>query len=541
MASGFANIGYVANLKTYVEDIKALNGAFVDFATLNAHLDAQWSERMQRLYCLSDNLERRTPDADDIQYILLDTGYQTQGGGEPIFGAFFSEIGPTDLSDVKRKWKGVEIGTEAQLLERWRQSASVIGAQSGLMDIQVPNWGKLGEVLDRMVPAKAGADWQDYILQTYKEACAAGQFAQIYPEKAAPIAYFRLNLTDESGEPLWAYSEEYKRGPNGGNNGNKRWFGLYITPQSEFIIVLCRRHHYCLGDANIIFDSSAQSDEFLKNLAQKAMRENWEWSKRSQEQEGTANRYPILRNYIEHTYLKLCAEAENGDANKLIEYQGKVYFNSGLLDRRFNQIIFVGERTSMELPLVGVIPMLRGLTAYAHTEREIARNFKENELPGIAKYFQKREQVVFDASLDIHLNELHVYRDGVSRGRLPKYKEEYERLKDNPEELELLIARIDRDFKSARDRARLMAERNYKLAVPQYWRETGKIQFLLPIYLGEREEAEVPQCALALDCDDTGRIPYYRGATILTLEMAYNNARLLAKPDVFWLNSTIEE
>ncbi|NLT48515.1 MAG: DUF3825 domain-containing protein, partial [Clostridiales bacterium] len=28
---------------------------------------------------------------------------------------------------------------------------------------------------------------------------------------------------------------------------------------------------------------------------------------------------------------------------------------------------------------------------------------------------------------------------------------------------------------------------------------------------------------------------YYRGATILTLDMAYNNARLIAKPDVFWL------
>ena len=60
-------------------------------------------------------------------------------------------------------------------------------------------------------------------------------------------------------------------------------------------------------------------------------------------------------------------------------------------------------------------------------------------------------------------------------------------------------------------RARLLAERNYKLAVPQFWRETGEIQFLLPIYLGEMEEADKPQCALALALDTSGRMPYLPG------------------------------
>ena len=32
---------------------------------------------------------------------------------------------------------------------------------------------------------------------------------------------------------------------------------------------------------------------------------------------------------------------------------------------------------------------------------------------------------------------------------------------------------------------------------------------------------------------------YYRGETILTLSMAYNNARLIAKPDVFWLDTVV--
>ena len=45
--------------------------------------------------------------------------------------------------------------------------------------------------------------------------------------------------------------------------------------------------------------------------------------------------------------------------------------------------------------------------------------------------------------------------------------------------------------------------------------------------------------ALCLALDQSGRVPYYRGVTIFTLDMAYNNARLIAKPDVFWLNDLV--
>ena len=89
---------------------------------------------------------------------------------------------------------------------------------------------------------------------------------------------------------------------------------------------------------------------------------------------------------------------------------------------------------------------------------------------------------------------------------------------------------------SAVKRAKLMAERNYKLAVPQFYKASGEIQFLLPIYLGEKEEAQKPECALVLSLDKSGDNIHYRGVTILDLTMAYNNTRLIAKPDVFWLN-----
>lgn len=69
---------------------------------------------------------------------------------------------------------------------------------------------------------------------------------------------------------------------------------------------------------------------------------------------------------------------------------------------------------------------------------------------------------------------------------------------------------------------------NYKIAVPQYF--DGKIQLLLPLYLLERPQ---PDLALVVTKNTSGNS--YQGHTCLTLEMAYNNARLIAKPDSNWL------
>ncbi len=51
---------------------------------------------------------------------------------------------------------------------------------------------------------------------------------------------------------------------------------------------------------------------------------------------------------------------------------------------------------------------------------------------------------------------------------------------------------------------------------------------MLPLCLGKPNEA-----SLAIVVEDMGA--YYRAATCLTLSMAYNNARLLARPDRDWL------
>ena len=69
---------------------------------------------------------------------------------------------------------------------------------------------------------------------------------------------------------------------------------------------------------------------------------------------------------------------------------------------------------------------------------------------------------------------------------------------------------------------------NYKLAVPQYF--GGKIQLLLPLCF---DKTDKPYLALALTKMEGD---YYQGHTCLTMEMAYNNARLISKPESNWLS-----
>ena len=68
---------------------------------------------------------------------------------------------------------------------------------------------------------------------------------------------------------------------------------------------------------------------------------------------------------------------------------------------------------------------------------------------------------------------------------------------------------------------------NYKLAVPHYYK--NKIQLLVPLCFGKNEN---PDVALVLDQQKNGN---YLATTCLSMEMAYIDARLIARPESNWL------
>lgn len=107
-----------------------------------------------------------------------------------------------------------------------------------------------------------------------------------------------------------------------------------------------------------------------------------------------------------------------------------------------------------------------------------------------------------------------------------------EHILGDPENIERLPAAI-RDarnlpllLETAVELARRKAVVEPSSVVPQGYQ--GRVQYLLPICLTDMEQ---PDLAMALSIMDG----YYLGNTCLTLEMAFLNARLLARPTARWL------
>ena len=70
---------------------------------------------------------------------------------------------------------------------------------------------------------------------------------------------------------------------------------------------------------------------------------------------------------------------------------------------------------------------------------------------------------------------------------------------------------------------------NFKTAIPIYYPGQKQISLLLPLALVDEDNIDV---ALVLEATESGA---YIAHTILTLEMAYTNARLITRPDSDWL------
>jgi len=89
-------------------------------------------------------------------------------------------------------------------------------------------------------------------------------------------------------------------------------------------------------------------------------------------------------------------------------------------------------------------------------------------------------------------------------------------------------------FKNALDIALSRVAWNYKTAIPVYYVEGHKLSLLLPLALEKKGVIDV-----ALVCEhkvnEKESVNNYVGRTIFTLQMAYNNARLITRPDSDWL------
>ncbi|WP_338357511.1 DUF3825 domain-containing protein [Yeosuana marina] len=271
----------------------------------------------------------------------------------------------------------------------------------------------------------------------------------------------------------------------------------------EIVIVDSRSHLEKFAE----FDNFNESLRDLKNMSQE---EDWDYIK------NRTGRDPVLYSYINHTFNRVISQ------NKLIEgnaSDGKKFaiFNTGLATKfqedifaYFQKIEVVENNREWKIEE----PQYRFLEF--NTDQSRYRKFIPRS-PEIATYFSEAEitELIYDYSLNN--GEIIIDREHIS-SRRNRFPSEIRELSD-----EKFFDAINKGIELALRRVK----RNYKTAIPHYY--DGKIQFLMPLCLVSKSEADL---ALVVNKEEY----VYKAHTVLTLDQAYNNARLLAKPDREWLN-----
>ena len=215
----------------------------------------------------------------------------------------------------------------------------------------------------------------------------------------------------------------------------------------------------------------------------------------------TTRENPVLTNYISYTYKRLVHErkiAITSDGQKLC-------FNTGLVTDNQEDVFGLFEPNRHE-----DARQQWYLTGWRQKSAYDLSSF--SQLPDLAQYYDDPSVLVYDYRLELRVNIDHIIEGNKARFPAPY---------DSMETFAL------RNFMNgALDAAKIRVRRNYKTAIPQY--HFRRPQLLLPICLSDPKVADL---ALVVE----RFTDHYRAATCLTLAMAYNNARQLARPDKDWL------
>jgi hypothetical protein len=229
----------------------------------------------------------------------------------------------------------------------------------------------------------------------------------------------------------------------------------------------------------------------LEELSSLAESENWT----SSESSWTLD---ILYSYLTHTFDRAAHE----DLVLISDNEDYACFNTGLLTENGEDIICMFNRFTSSDEYFWHIMGFR-----KNSDWEFMNNFSKT--PDVVSYFSDPSKIYFNPKFELIKKLDHILDDNLDRF---------------PEDLKNKGAKyINALLTHALDLTVKRCERNYRIAVPQYYK--GKITYLLPV------ELDGHLMSLAVE-DVNGK---YRVNTIFTIEMAYKNARLLMKPEADWL------
>ncbi|MGI6211688.1 MAG: DUF3825 domain-containing protein [Anaerovoracaceae bacterium] len=287
-------------------------------------------------------------------------------------------------------------------------------------------------------------------------------------------------------------------------------------------------------------------DHVTKVLAEIALPEDWG------EYNGIEDR-PILAHYLRLAFYKALLD------DLLVVENGEAIFNTGLVDKSYDAIYcYLKKNTSS-----GPFSYKRWMIGYfacrgkGRDGKDLNRKF--TNFPEPPKYInpERLGDVFFDTSKDLYCDYEHIIEDNFNRiplefvkncltGPDKEVRNLFIQLESDPQNGHLIktihdyvlnspdLKRILEDnLETAVKTAVKYCRWNYKTAVPIYYPKINNISLLLPLQLLQTGVADL---ALVVERLENGN---YQGQTILTLSMAYNDARQICRPNSEWLTSDL--
>ena len=241
----------------------------------------------------------------------------------------------------------------------------------------------------------------------------------------------------------------------------------------------------------------------LAILAAIAQPEKWAFGKDKEK-----DPYRMLRNYFQFTYNRLSEEG------KIITSADGIFrcMNTGLLTVYNQEIVAMFSKNTNP----------HGMPWFFNGFAKVTEKFfttKFSEIPPIADYCNNVNDLIYDKNLEIVLKKEHIIDDNYDRFVAVGYTDK-----------DLISHLLD----SALTVGKKKLLRNFKLALPFYYHNTetaeNKMQLLIPLYF----PGAPVKLSLVLNKVVGDSRTYYEGVTVLPVEWAYMNSRLICKPDEEW-------
>ncbi len=285
--------------------------------------------------------------------------------------------------------------------------------------------------------------------------------------------------------------------------------------------------------------------DFLKELADLALPERWD-------DQWHYGRYFILKKYMQYTFYRLLQE------DKVCISQDRQFaaFNTGLVNNHYDDIYacFVpnSQKGKEEWKFEAfAMAGIRGKDGYG---KLLTSYF--NPLPQVPSYVEKNEDLIYDLTKELLTDYEHIIIDNLHRLPLGYLREccygddqALERIaalesrargseaqKQAYTSLSNYIAENDKIFRRLRSRmedaieiALKRVRWNFRTAIPCYFPKGNCMSLMLPLCL---EDDSNTDAALVVQKNPSGS---YQGQTVLRLDQAYLDARLICKPNTDWL------